>query len=357
MQRMIHPLLACLPVAAITLCLSAMLGQTSVFADPEPSTAPGPLTASIQPYLDDHTIAGAVMVVADKKGVLAEECAGYADPFTKRPMTPDSMFCIASMTKSFTATGVTQDARGWAAQVYPYVKSTAAFACPDDPSVVTKNSLTNNDSIVSYGFNWDISETQFTGFGVQASLPKFNSPAMTILLFECMGVSAPITDPLEGGLPNNGCPATGHCFNQNTDMVGNGTLTYSGYGSVANLPQPLGSYTTIKSQVYTTGVLGYSDLLTLSGSSCPGQDTRTGTSQNYPNGGDVTILGRHTGGANYVFTDGHVKWCAPQTVSPGFVAPSPTSPSTSNYGGCSAVGTQGVFNSTHVTPAATFSPV
>jgi len=61
------------------------------------------LSASIQPYVDRKEIAGAVMFVANAKGVLAAEAVGWADLAAKRPMTTDSLFWIASQTKPFTA--------------------------------------------------------------------------------------------------------------------------------------------------------------------------------------------------------------------------------------------------------------
>ena len=73
---------------------------------PRLAYAQGRLAASVQPYLDDHTIAGAVMLVANSKGVVATEVAGLADPFANVPMTADRLFNIASMTKTFTATAI-----------------------------------------------------------------------------------------------------------------------------------------------------------------------------------------------------------------------------------------------------------
>jgi len=67
--------------------------------NPEPPI----LSASIQPYLDRHELAGAVMFVADKEGMLAAEAMGFADLEGRKPMTPDSLFWVASQTKPITA--------------------------------------------------------------------------------------------------------------------------------------------------------------------------------------------------------------------------------------------------------------
>jgi CubicO group peptidase (beta-lactamase class C family) len=51
-------------------------------------------------------MAGAVTVVVDKDNVLHFECSGFADLTAKRPMTPDTLFWIASMTKPITGTAI-----------------------------------------------------------------------------------------------------------------------------------------------------------------------------------------------------------------------------------------------------------
>ncbi|MCX7006910.1 MAG: serine hydrolase [Kiritimatiellaeota bacterium] len=66
----------------------------------------GPLASALQPFVDRQIIAGAVMLVADKDKVLAVETVGYASLNTKAPMWADSMFWLASITKTFTATAL-----------------------------------------------------------------------------------------------------------------------------------------------------------------------------------------------------------------------------------------------------------
>ena len=66
----------------------------------------GPLAAALQPYVDHHTVAGAVMLVASRDKVLDLETVGYADLEAKKPMAPDSVFWIASMTKAMTCTAM-----------------------------------------------------------------------------------------------------------------------------------------------------------------------------------------------------------------------------------------------------------
>jgi len=67
----------------------------------------GPSLATVaKPWLDDGTIAGAVVLVTDCEQTLLCEAAGAADIATARPMAADSLFWIASMTKPMTAAAV-----------------------------------------------------------------------------------------------------------------------------------------------------------------------------------------------------------------------------------------------------------
>ncbi len=60
----------------------------------------------LQPYVDSHTLAGAVTLVASKEKILDLEAIGFADVAAKRPMTTDSLFWIASMSKPMTSTAL-----------------------------------------------------------------------------------------------------------------------------------------------------------------------------------------------------------------------------------------------------------
>ncbi|MFT5471110.1 MAG: CubicO group peptidase (beta-lactamase class C family) [Verrucomicrobiales bacterium] len=72
------------------LSLTAALGQQPV----------------VQAYVDRHAVAGAVMLVADKDGVVSIETAGFADVDAKKAMPKDALFWIASQSKPMTATAV-----------------------------------------------------------------------------------------------------------------------------------------------------------------------------------------------------------------------------------------------------------
>ena len=62
--------------------------------------------AAMQEMIAKNEIAGAVTVVVTKDKVLHQESTGFADVAAKRPMTPETLFWIASMTKPITGTAI-----------------------------------------------------------------------------------------------------------------------------------------------------------------------------------------------------------------------------------------------------------
>lgn len=62
----------------------------------------GPLAPVLQSFVDKHIAPGVVALVANRDGVVALESAGYASLSHKTPIREDSVFWIASMSKSFT---------------------------------------------------------------------------------------------------------------------------------------------------------------------------------------------------------------------------------------------------------------
>ena len=68
--------------------------------------APGSIAGSLQPFVDSHSLAGAVTLVASKDKVLSLEAVGFADITAKEPMKTDSLFWIASMSKPMTGTAL-----------------------------------------------------------------------------------------------------------------------------------------------------------------------------------------------------------------------------------------------------------
>ena len=98
-------------------------------------------------------------------------------------------------------------AAGWATMIYPFVKSTGIYKCPDDSTT---------GSMVSYGENYAIwSGTPAAGYGENRagmSIAQLGGPASTVLLWEAN--------------PNN-------CDYRDPSVAGTATptVTFSGYGN------------------------------------------------------------------------------------------------------------------------------
>jgi CubicO group peptidase (beta-lactamase class C family) len=95
------------PFAARSLrLLVALLALTTFSLATRGADAEGPVAAKLQPFVDHHTLAGAVTLVATKDKVLDVEAVGFADVEARKPMGTDSLFWIASMSKPITATAL-----------------------------------------------------------------------------------------------------------------------------------------------------------------------------------------------------------------------------------------------------------
>ena len=62
-----------------------------------------PITAALQPFVDNHALAGAVTLTASKDQFLDLQAVGFADIAAGKPLQTDSLFWIASQTKPITA--------------------------------------------------------------------------------------------------------------------------------------------------------------------------------------------------------------------------------------------------------------
>ena len=60
------------------------------------------IAPALQPFVDSHSLAGAVTLVATKDQVLSLEAVGFADVTAKKAMATNSVFWIASMSKPIT---------------------------------------------------------------------------------------------------------------------------------------------------------------------------------------------------------------------------------------------------------------
>ena len=181
---------------------------------------------------------------------------------------------------------------GWAGQIYPYVKSTAVFICPDDSSGELKNGHPS-----SFGYNRN--SVHYNGQGTAAnplqdgtSLSEFTAPAKTVLLFEV--VHSGYYDITIG---NQLLP--GH--SNGDDTFGGGSVAGCGLGSQYDLVGYNSSFGGNNDGSHIQYATGY-----LRGS--------TGAA----NGNFNSPLGRHTDGSNFVMADGHAKWFRPSAVSGGY---------------------------------------
>ncbi len=95
---LLRALLACL--------LPATFAVRSLAAESNPPASPE-VTAAMQPYLDSFKLAGFISVIADKSGkVHYQNMLGHADVETRRSISENNVFWIASMTKMFTGASI-----------------------------------------------------------------------------------------------------------------------------------------------------------------------------------------------------------------------------------------------------------
>ncbi len=202
---------------------------------------------------------------------------------------------------------------GWAGRVYPFVKSAAVFACPDDAvSPVTNvfGGTTYTLSPVSYAYNGNLAGSDLSAdstkrvgqVGIKGFLAQMNAPAKTVMLVEVTASAYPaslqdgqavadLTTPDEKG--DQGATAA-PCADGSPAMLGLfAAVGPPSGGAPCSLP-------------LATGYMGQ------------GSATRAGTfpttaTSNYY----LAPTGRHTSGSNFLLCDGHVKWLRGSQVSTG----------------------------------------
>lgn len=183
--------------------------------------------------------------------------------------------------------------QGWAGHVYPFVKSTEVFHCPDD-STPSYSSTGNNTAVpVSYAMNQDL--TPSSGDDAQHrspsySLAHFTAPASIVLIYEVSGAIVDVTTNDESTHNFNGSPPSGF-----ESAAGNGCNAFSGKWGGGN----------------GAGSGGSAGLALALG---PGLSQRPAAQIAF--GGPA----RHTAGANYILCDGHAKYFLPPSVSTGYGA-------------------------------------
>ena len=175
---------------------------------------------------------------------------------------------------------------GWAGMFYPYVKNAQVYRCPSDTKTATSPQVP-----VSYVFNINLtyfnSAFTVTNNTPSAFLAKLNAPAKTVMLAEVTGFEADVTDAREGYSSGATCSPSG---NGVQGIVVKDANRADGSGG-----RPLG--------VFKTGLMG-------------GRAGGGTYGYSYVAGED----GRHLGGANFLLSDGHVKWFPAARVSTGYNA-------------------------------------
>lgn len=83
-----------------------VLTATLVTSLPARAGEPARMAGVLQPFVDRHTLAGAVTLVATKDKVLSLEAVGFADIAAQKAMRTDALFWIASQSKPLTATAL-----------------------------------------------------------------------------------------------------------------------------------------------------------------------------------------------------------------------------------------------------------
>ncbi len=87
-------------------CVLPALCAPRATAD-SPAPASPEVTAAMQPYLDSFKVAGIIGIIADKTGKTHyTNLLGYSDVESKKPMSEDAVFWVASMSKMFVGASV-----------------------------------------------------------------------------------------------------------------------------------------------------------------------------------------------------------------------------------------------------------
>ena len=171
--------------------------------------------------------------------------------------------------------GCYEGPQAWGGRIYPYIKSQAIYTCPDDSTASIGSA-----HAVSFGMNQDL--VTGSNFSPAITLAALNAPSSTVMLFEVSATPVDVTNALEstidlhlGGPPSGFISACSDGYKQIHSRWGGPVATSTPPDVLLATGTPLG------------GRIGY--------------------------GG----VARHTEGADWLATDGHVKWLRPAQVSTG----------------------------------------
>ncbi|HEY3332024.1 MAG TPA: DUF1559 domain-containing protein [Capsulimonadaceae bacterium] len=113
--------------------------------------------------------------------------------------------------------GTQQSGYGWAGQIYPYVKATYVFTCPNDLLKVSRNNGVLQTQ-VSYSYNSNIAciatQAACAGSNVMGgNLPQLVAPSKTVILFEYGGGKGATGTAYSGFLTNVADPREANSWN------------------------------------------------------------------------------------------------------------------------------------------------
>ena len=92
---------------SIAICIAVVVTVANA-QTPTAPTSTAPIDDALRGAIAHGDVPGVVALVTDRKGVLYRGAFGIADVESKRQMTVDSMFRIASMTKAVTSVALMQ---------------------------------------------------------------------------------------------------------------------------------------------------------------------------------------------------------------------------------------------------------
>ena len=229
---------------------------------------------------------------------------------------------------------------GWGWRIYPYVKTTQIYACPDDTTVPYPGG--DNEKVSSYALNQGLCRpsNDAYGAGIGRAVASLNASAKTVMLCEVANVGADMDGQFSAAYY---FPSVG-----NGEYLGVGEFntldatTFGWPGALSVLDYNAGG----NFGWYATGFMGGRGGTVAAN---PGETAAT----MYPsdNMGEFQYsYGRHMNGSNFLMTDGHVKWFMGDAVSTGSSAAFANSPQNNAAFG-SAAGTEAPGF------AVTFSPI
>jgi CubicO group peptidase (beta-lactamase class C family) len=142
-------------LAFAVVCLSPRSFAQSAGTAVAPVAQSADVAARMQGFVDRKQVSGAVTLVAHKGRVVRLDAVGEADLQTHRPMTKNTMFAIASMTKPITATGIMilQDEGKLSvgdpvSKYLPEFKSAALAGRPPRREITLRDLMTHTSGVV-----------------------------------------------------------------------------------------------------------------------------------------------------------------------------------------------------------------